>query len=236
MPAPAPESPRFTPIADHALLVAFGEAISEAAHAAVLQLDQALADTPCRGFSEAIPAYVNLLVDFDPLVTDYAAVEMHVRSLLGKPSRVVHEPRLHEVAVCYEAPFARDLEAVAERTGLSVEAVINAHLSGDYQVYLYGFAPGYAYLAGTPEMIRLDRKPQPVRGIEAGAVLIAGPQCIVTTLTMPTGWWVIGRSPARILTGDPAKPFLFDVGDRIRFQRISTDDLARLGNEGVSHG
>lgn len=236
MPAPGPESPRFTPIADHALLVAFGEAISEAAHAAVLQLDQALADAPCRGFSEAIPAYVNLLVDFDPLVTDCAAVEMHVRGLLGKPSRVVHAPRLHEVAVCYEAPFARDLEAVAERTGLSVEAVINAHLSGDYQVYLYGFAPGYAYLAGTPEMIRLDRKPQPVRGIEAGAVLIAGPQCIVTTLTMPTGWWVIGRSPARILTGDPAKPFLFDVGDRIRFQRISTDDLARLGNEGVSHG
>ena len=67
-------------------------------------------------------------------------------------------------------------------------------------------------------------------------MLIAGPQCIVTTLTMPTGWWVIGRSPARILTGDPAKPFLFDVGDRIRFQRISTDDLARLGNKGISHG
>ena len=66
---------------------------------------------------------------------------------------MVHAPRLHEVAVCYEAPSARDLEAVAERTGLSVEAVINAHLSGDYQVYLYGFAPGYAYLAGTPEMI-----------------------------------------------------------------------------------
>ena len=37
---------------------------------------------------------------------------------------------------------------------------------------------------------------------------------------MPAGWWVLGRSPARILTGDPDRPFLFDVGDRVRFTRI----------------
>lgn len=235
MTTPTPKTPRFTPVADHALLVEFGEVINDASHEAVLQLDQALADTPCPGFSEATPANVNLLVDFDPLLTDHAAVETHVRGLLGKPGRVVHTPKLHEIAVCYEAPFGRDLEGVAERTGLTVEAVINTHLSGDYRVYMYGFAPGYAYLAGTPEAIRLARKPQPLRGIEAGSVIIAGPQSIVTTITMPTGWWIIGKSPAKILTDDPARPFLFDVGDRIRFTRISVDDLARLGKE-AGHG
>ena len=231
MSTPTPTVPRFTPVADHALLVEFGEAIGEAEHAAVLALDQALADRPCRGFSEATPAYVNLLVDFDPLVTDHAEVEAHVRALLGTKRRVLHEPRLHEVAVCYEAPFSRDLKEVAERMGLTVEAVIDAHLSGDYQVYMYGFAPGYAYLAGTPKTIQLDRKLQPTRDIPAGSVLIAGPMCIMPTLTMQTGWWVIGRSPVKVLTGDPNRPFLFDVGDRIRFKRVSADALA-----GSSHG
>jgi inhibitor of KinA len=41
---------------------------------------------------------------------------------------------------------------------------------------------------------------------------------------MPTGWWIIGRSPTRILRGENAdRPFLFDVGDRVRFRRIPRD-------------
>ena len=86
---------------------------------------------------------------------------------------------------------------------------------------MYGFAPGYAYLAGVPGAIHMPRKLAALRGVAAGSVLIAGPQCLVSTITMPTGWWVIGRSPTRILTGDPARPFLFDVGDFVRFRRIT---------------
>ena len=39
---------------------------------------------------------------------------------------------------------------------------------------------------------------------------------------------VLGRSPARILTGDAARPFLFDVGDRVRFRRIDRAEFDRL--------
>jgi inhibitor of KinA len=63
-----------------------------------------------------------------------------------------------------------------------------------------------------------------VRGVPDGSVIIAGAQCLITTLTMPTGWWIIGRSPTRVLTGDTARPFLFDVGDHVRFRRISQSD------------
>ena len=54
----------YRPIADHAVLVEFGTAISDAAHAQVLALDQALTAHPFKGFREATPAFVNLLVDF----------------------------------------------------------------------------------------------------------------------------------------------------------------------------
>ena len=216
---PTPTAPIFRPIAERAVLVEFGTTLDEAAHDAVLRLDQALAAQPFAGFREAVPAFVNLLVEFDPLIADHSTTIDHLRGLLSVKTTARAQPTVREVLVCYED--APDLAAVAQQAGLTPEAVINAHLSGDYAVFMYGFAPGYAYLGGVPAPIRLDRKPAPVRGVAAGSVIIAGAQCLITTLTMPTGWWIIGRSPTRILTADPARPFLFDVGDKVRFRRIS---------------
>lgn len=213
--------PRFRPVADHALLVEFAETLSDAAHAAVLHLDATLSAHPCIGVVEAIPAFLNLLVDFDPLQTDHARVEAHLRRLLNHPEATRKAPGLQQVLVYYDDDLAPDLAEVARQSGMTPEAVINAHLAGNYTVAMYGFAPGYAYLGGVPAKIQLPRKPAPVRGVAAGSVIIAGAQCLVTTLTMPTGWWIIGRSPTRILTADPARPFLFDIGDRVQFRRIT---------------
>lgn len=217
--------PRFTPVADHALLVAFGDAITDATSARVIALDRALAEAPPPGMREAVPAFVNLLVDFDPLLTDSGQVRAHVEGLLGRSMPGLEAGQSREVEVCYDAEFAPDLPAVAAATGLSIDEVIGAHLAGDYQVRMYGFAPGYAYLSGVPPAIQRPRKPAAVRDIPAGSVLIAGPQCLVTTLTMPTGWSIIGRSPTAILRRDDSAPFLFGVGDTVRFKRIDRSAL-----------
>ena len=218
--------PRLTNVADRAVLVDFGAAVTDAVHGAVLALDRVLRDDPVGGQVDVVPAMVNLLVVFDPLVTDHAAVSAGVEARLGlaRPDKAAGAER--EVLVCYEGGFGRDLAAVASAVGMSAEAVIAAHLAGEYRVFMYGFAPGYAYLTGVPDAIHLPRKAAPVRGVAAGSVIIAGGQCLVTTLTMPTGWWVIGRSPTRILTGDSAQPFLFDVGDRVQFRRVGLDAFA----------
>ncbi|MEF3046496.1 5-oxoprolinase subunit B family protein [Pseudotabrizicola sp. L79] len=231
-PPPKPDQPRFVPIADHAVLVEFGETISDAAHAAVLALDQAIAAAPPVGLRETVPAYVNLLVDFDPCQTDHAEIIAALRRQIGPATARRQSRQQHKVAVCYDPPFAPDLAQVAQHTGLSPEAVIAAHLSGRYHVVMYGFAPGYAYLAGLPPALRLDRKPTPVPNVPAGSVIIAGAQALVTTLTMPTGWWIIGRSATPILTGDPDRPFLFDVGDSVGFCRIGAGDMPGAAQNG----
>lgn len=218
---PARSFPVFSPVAEHGLLVEFGETIDRDIHARVLQLDRALASAPFDGFLEAVPAYAAILIRFDPRVCDHRLAEQAARRLLDHGKAAASGATTREVAVCYEADLAPDLDAVATAAGLTRDEVIAAHLAGRYEVFMYGFAPGYAYLAGVPEAIRLPRKPAPRRGVAAGSVLIAGPQCLVSTITMPTGWWIIGRSPTRILTGDADRPFLFDVGDRVRFRRIT---------------
>lgn len=218
---PTPGAPVFRAVADCAVLAEFGSRIEGPVHEAVLRLDEALKRKPFDGLLETVPAYVNLLVVFDPLQCDHASVEQHLRGLLRGAAPAQRARAQREVLVCYEDELAPDLDAVAERTGLSREAVIDAHLRGHYQVFMYGFAPGYAYLGSVPEAIRLERKPAPVRGLRAGSVLIAGPQCLVTTMVMPTGWWVIGASPTQILSPEAQRPFLFDVGDAVVFRRIS---------------
>lgn len=224
-------TPQFTAIADHALLVTFSDEISKEAHASVIALDNAISINPPKGMIEAVPALVNLLVAFDPAETDHVEIELGLR--LNLESMIIQDitgvPR--SVQVCYEAPFAQDLEAVATATGLSTDAVINAHLDGSFHVLMYGFAPGYAYLSGVPEQIQVPRKAAAVREVTAGSVIIAGQQCLVTTLTMPTGWSIIGRSPTPILTGDEDHPFLFDVGDSVAFERIDLATFDRLDRD-----
>jgi inhibitor of KinA len=217
--------PRFSPVADHALLVSFGEYIADDTSAAVISLDRLLADSPPAGMIERVPAFVNLLIDFDPLLTDHDQVRRHVEHLLRQPMRGQTFGHPREVEICYDEEFAPDLSAVARATGLSSDEVVRHHVQAEYHVRMYGFAPGYAYMSGVPPSIQVPRKPSAVRDIAAGSVLIAGVQCLITTLVMPTGWSVIGRSPTPLFTPDDRDPFLFAVGDAVRFRRIDRAQL-----------
>ncbi|MCA0419786.1 MAG: allophanate hydrolase subunit 1 [Proteobacteria bacterium] len=223
--------PRYRPAGERALLVEFGEVIDKAIHNNVLMLDERLAAEPVEGFVEAVPAYASLLIVFDPLITDHGTIKRAVADRLAQAAFRVRRSVVREVLVCYDPDFAPDLQRVAEMTGLTEEQVIAAHLAGDYSVFMYGFAPGYAYLAGVPEAIQMPRKQAAVRDVPAGSVLIAGPQCLVTTLIMPTGWWIIGRSSTRILDSRAKdRPFLFDVGDGVRFRRVAREDFERAAS------
>lgn len=212
--------PRYRAVADHALLVSFGTEIGDEMSAQVFALDAGLAAHRPEGVIEWVPALVNLLVDFDPELTDHGTVQGEIERILSNPAQTGAKATERVVEVCYDPDLAPDLAAVADATGMTPDAVIGAHLKATYNVRMYGFAPGYAYMSGVPEAIRVPRKPAAVRDVPAGSVIIAGPQCLVTTLTMPTGWSIIGRSPTPVMRSGADHPFLFDVGDPVRFERI----------------
>ncbi|GAB5445544.1 5-oxoprolinase subunit B family protein [Gymnodinialimonas sp.] len=220
------EAPSFKPVGDTGLLVTVSEVADDASNARVIALDQALAAAKVNGVKEVVPALVNLLVHFDPMITDHAAIEAAVRGLFPLPDATRADAVTHVIPVCYDAELCPDLTATAEATGLSTDAVIEAHVSARLRVSMYGFAPGYAYLSGLPPEIHVPRKQTALRDVPQGSILIAGAQSILTPLTMPTGWNIIGRSPAEVISGSR---FLFDVGDTVTFTRIPRADLpARL--------
>ena len=91
--------------------------------------------------------------------------------------------------------------------------------STDWRVYMYGLVPGFCYLGRLPEfpMSRRAtvRPPHP-----PGAVIVADGMCVVTTVSMPTGWWLIGRTPEHLFLPAREPTFLVGVGDTVRFEPI----------------
>lgn len=226
--------PRLVPVADCGLLVEFGAVIDPAVNEQVATFDRALNARGFDGFTESVPSWSAVLVGFDPLRTDHASVHHLAVDIIRtmKPGAVKRAQ--HEVLAYYDPELSPDLQTMADKTKLSVEDVIAAHLSGLYVVGMMGFAPGYAYLDGLPEKIRLPRKTAPVRGVPKGSIMLAGSQCIVSTVTMPSGWWCIGRSPTRILQPENHPPVLFDMGDEIRFKRIDRATFEAMNTEASS--
>lgn len=220
------ESPSFSPIGDCGLLVTLADDATDAANDRVIALDHAIAAAGIVGVAEVIPALVNLAVRFDPIITDHATIAAAIRDLFPLPKTSDAPTQTRVIPVCYDPDLCPDLTAVAEAKGVSIDAVIDAHASARLRVSMYGFAPGYAYLSGLPAAIHVPRKTTALRDVPQGSVLIAGAQSILTPLTMPTGWNIIGRSPVEIIENGA---FLFDVGDTVTFTRIPRADLpARL--------
>lgn len=217
--------PTFKPVADFALLIEFGTQVNDDLNRQVVALDQAITAAKLTGIVETVPALVNLLLIFDPLEMTHAQVQSAVTTLFPLDVTADDTQTTHCVPVCYDTELCPDLIDVAKAKDMSVDAVIAAHLSESLRVSMYGFAPGFAYLSGVPEAIQVPRKPFATRGIQTGRVMIAGPQCLITTVVMPTGWSIIGRSPVQIIQDDPDDPFLFKVGDTVEFERISRADL-----------
>ena len=220
--------PRIRCVADTGILVEFGDCIDPAVHDRVLNLDFAISSNPFTGLISLTPAYASLLIGIDPCITTPEAVITFIRGIGESLDPRLHSPRVVEIPVCYDAPYGPDLAHVASVTGRTRDEFVAAHLSADYRVYMYGFAPGFAYLGSLPPQIQVPRRAAPVRGVPAGSVNIAGPQCIVTTIEMPTGWWTIGRSPAAIFRPFDPEPFLFRVGDKVRFVDISKEKLETM--------
>lgn len=216
------------PIADFGVLVEFGYTVDDEIHNRVLNFDHAISRADLSGVVEITPSYASVLVEYDMLVTDFITLRDQLFQFIEDDSRPASTQKTWQIPVCYEGEYAPDLAELAAKVQLSEDEVISQHLLGDYKVYMYGFAPGYAYLGGVPTSIQAPRKDKPVMSVPTASLMIAGPQCLITTVTMPSGWWVIGKAAKTPLQSDPNKPFLFAVGDKIEFTRVSEIEFQDL--------
>ena len=226
--------PRYLHAGESALVVEFGERIDPAIHDQVLALDRAVAAAAIPGILETVPTYRSLMVHYDPERLAPPALIQRLGDLPLAPEKARAAKRRWIVPACYAPALALDLTFIADSLGLSAEKVVALHTGAFYRIYMYGFAPGFAYLGGLPKALDISRRAEPRARVPANCLLIAGGQALVSTVPMPTGWHVVGRTPVRFfaLKRDPI--FLGDVGDEVTFEAIDEATFAALESRAES--
>lgn len=119
------------------------------------------------------------------------------------------------IDVVYDGP---DLTEVAERTGLSVAQVINAHTARPWLVGFGGSTPGFAYLLGGDPRLQVPRRAELRAAVPAGSVALAGRFSGIYPRQWPGGWQVIGHTDAVLWDLDRPDPALLTPGLSVQFR------------------
>ncbi len=221
---------QLVPVGDTGVLAVFEQKIDEEIGAQVAALDAAVRAAKIPGAGETVPAFVSLLVRYDPLLTDYGAVAGAIGALARRlPPPEPGAGRLVTIPVCYGGAYGPDLAFVAQHAGLTEAEVIRRHTGRDYRIYMLGFLPGFPYLGGLDPALCTPRLQNPRTEIPAGSVGIGGEQTGVYPVASPGGWQLIGRTPLKLF--DPEQPPRYAAGDRIRFTAVTPEQFARLAEK-----
>jgi KipI family sensor histidine kinase inhibitor len=221
-------SVRFLDAGEAALVVEFGAGVDPAVNDRVLALDAALLERTLAGVRESVPTYRSLMIHYDPLVLGRAALIDAIRSIETGPLRPRAPLDRWTIPCCYDPSIAEDLNEVAATTGLTPERVVALHSGATYRVYMYGFAPGFCYLGGVPKELVVSRRATPRPPHPPNTVLLGGGLTLVATFAMPTGWWIMGRTPERMFALERKPVFLVGIGDELDFEAVDSATLEQL--------
>lgn len=221
-------APAFLPCGDGALVLEFGTSIDAGINVRVIAQAAAVEAAAIPGVSEIVPSYRSLLIRYDPEIVRGRALEKRLADLACQDGATGAPARRWTIPVVYGGEAGQDLEEIAAMKGLSPEELIALHAGSEYRVFMIGFAPGFAYLGGLPEILHTPRLKVPRQYVPAGSIGIGGQQGSVNSVAGPSGWRFIGWTPVRAF--DPARkiPFLLRAGDRVRFAPIGREEAEPL--------
>jgi inhibitor of KinA len=217
-PGSALSAPRFLDAGEAALVVEFGDTVDPAINDRVLAID--LRADPPAGTREFVPTYRSLMIHYDPLQIDRDTLVAIVSRKTAAVPKGRGAAATWTSPCCYDPALAEDLDEAARILGLGRNEAAALHAKATYRVYMCGFAPGQPYLGGVPKALVISRRPVPRPPHPAGAVLIGGGLCVVAPFAMPTGWYVIGRTPERLYAAERKDALLIQAGDNLRFDPI----------------
>jgi len=224
---------------DEGLLVRFGAQAgvpSPAVHAEVLAALAALEAARAAFVVDLVPSYACLLVRYDAALATAAEARAWAAGCLGAAGAAAPAAsaagRLLEIPVWYDPEVAPDLEELAANKGWSPDELADRHAAVEYLVYVLGFRPGFPFLGSVDAQLAAPRLERPRPRVAAGSVGIAGRQTGVYPVDGPGGWRIVGRTPLAVFDLARPDPFLFHVGDRVRFVRIDGARYRELAREG----
>jgi KipI family sensor histidine kinase inhibitor len=229
-------SVRYLSCGDTAFTVEFGNEISPALNGQVMALHAVVAEAKqagkLAGVVETVPTMRSLMVTYDPLATTRAELQPEIEALVARGLKSTGKTRKVAIPCCYDGEeFAPDLKEVAKATKKTQEQVIEAHLNSAFKVYVLGFMPGLAYVAGLDPTLYLPRRTQPRVRVPRSSVAIAMDMTTIYPFVSPGGWHILGRTPLMMFDQRKPQPVFLAPGDDVTFQRIDRKTFDRMEQE-----
>ncbi len=226
------KKPLFRIAGDRGLLVEYGDEIDPDINNKVRSMAIVMEKESPKGALETIPTYRSLLIIYDPDITNPTKLKKEILALEERLSQIkIPPPDTVEIPVCYGGEFGPDIQFVAEHNSITADDVVRIHSGADYQIYMIGFTPGFPFLGGLPKELHTPRLETPRSFVPERSVGIANNQTGIYPLASPGGWQLIGKTPLKLFAPEHSNPFIYKVGDRIKFKPISTEDYYRLAGE-----
>ena len=223
------KKPLFRIAGDRGLLVEYGDVIDPIINQKVRAMAMVMEKESIKGVIETIPTYRSLLIIYDPTTTNPTKLEKEIIALEKRLSQIKIPPsETVEIPVCYGGEFGPDIQFVAKHNSITEDEVVRLHSTAEYTIYMIGFTPGFPFLGGLPKELHTPRLETPRSFVPERSVGIANNQTGIYPLSSPGGWQLIGKTPLKLFSPEHADPFIYKVGDRIKFKPISIEDYERL--------
>ena len=168
---------------------------------------------------DVVAAESSVTVFFNLMLSDYKTVKCSVFGQTNdiQSSDINSALELITLPVHYGGEVGADIEEVARRCKLTVKEVIKLHQGSAFTVTAVGFSPGFGYLKGLNNALRLPRRDDPRLSVPRGAVAIAENYTAVYPESSPGGWHLIGYCPESLFDISLPVPALFKVGQQVKF-------------------
>lgn len=214
---------------DGALVMEFGNSISEEINSRIRSMMAAVETKKIRGIIEMVPTYRSLMIHYDIFTVEYMELVAILQELEAQLDNIdLPLPQVIEIPTLYGGEWGPDIENVGRHNGLTIEEVIEIHSSREYLIYMLGFTPGFPYLGGMDEKIATPRLETPRTKIPGGSVGVAGGQTGIYPIDSPGGWQLIGRTPIPLYDPNRDKPILLKSGNYIRFKGINREEYQEI--------
>jgi inhibitor of KinA len=178
-----------------------------------------------EGIEESYPLKSSMIVIFDPCITTpdlilEKAKNQDLKLILKSSSR-----KIIEIPICYDNQFCLDKTFLEEYYSLTFDQIVSIHLDKLYHLEMFGFIPGFFYLSGLSERLKIPRKATPVIRVPKGSVAIAHEYTGVYPSESAGGWYVIGKTPISFFDLKNRPYFNIQVGDQFKFFSISKEEF-----------
>ena len=175
---------------------------------------------------DVVPGIDSVIVRFDPLANSAdAARDLIDRIVAAGVPALPGDDDLLDIPVVYGGEHGPDLAALCAATGLTRDEFIALHTGSEFTVDMVGFTPGFAFVGGLDERLRIPRRAEPRARVEAGSVGIADGRTGLYAVPSPGGWTIVGRTPYKLFDPHGDEPFALRAGMRVRFRAVDPEEF-----------